>query len=44
MPAMNELMPNAISLTLRGLTAAAAEARSLERTASIRWPMPPRRR
>ena len=42
-PAMNAAMVNAYSLTVRGLTAAAAAARSLDRTASIRWPSLPRR-
>jgi hypothetical protein len=42
-PAMNAAMVNAASFTVRGLTAAAAAARSLERTASIRWPRRPRR-
>ena len=42
-PAMNAAMVNAASFTARGLTAAAAAARSLERTASIRWPSWPRR-
>ena len=44
MPAMNELIPNAASLTLRTLMPAAAAARSFERTASIRWPRFERRR
>ena len=39
---MNALMPKAISLTLRTSTAAAAAARSFERTASMRWPRLPR--
>src|ERR1700722_20366381 len=41
-PAMNAAMVNAYSLTVRGLTAAAAAARSLDRTASIRCPSLPR--
>ena len=40
---MNAAMPNAYSFTVRGLIAAAAAARSLERTASIRCPSVPRR-
>ena len=40
---MNAAMPNAYSFTVRGLIAAAAAARSLERTASIRCPSFPRR-
>ena len=44
MPAMNELIPNAASLTLRTLIPAAAAARSFERTASIRCPNVERRR
>src|SRR5690242_19384018 len=36
-------MPNAYSFTVRGLIAAADAARSLERTASMRWPRVPRR-
>ena len=36
-------MLNADSFTVRGLIAAAEAARSLERTASIRWPSLPRR-
>ena len=42
-PAMTAAMVNAYSFTVRGLIAAAAAARSLERTASIRWPSAPRR-
>jgi hypothetical protein len=41
---MNELIPNAASLTLRTLIPAAAAARSFERTASIRCPSAERRR
>src|SRR5512135_1206914 len=41
---MNAAMPKAASFTDRGLIAAAAAARSLERTASIRCPSVPRRR
>ena len=41
---MNELIPNAASLTLRTLIPAAAAARSFERTASIRCPSVERRR
>jgi hypothetical protein len=43
-PAMNAAIPKAASFTVRGLMAAAAAARSLERTASIRCPSWPRRR
>src|ERR1700733_11723744 len=41
-PAIPALTPNAISLTMRGSIAAAAAARSFERTASIRRPRSPR--
>src|SRR5580692_7557133 len=42
-PAMNAAIVNAYNLTVRGLIAAADAARSLDRTASIRWPSLPRR-
>src|SRR5579875_932222 len=43
-PAISALTMNAVSLTRRTSMPAAEAARSLDRTASIRWPIAPRRR